>query len=271
MCLLLVVYATSIVAQDYVSIDNVEQIMYYDYIFCETAGNKESVKRRLMLLEIGKNRSLFCSEKEAYSDSLLMVHGGASPQATLDIIMPQIKGLQGHDYIDYHVYKNYPQNGNIFFVGSLFGERYVVNEEINFKWEIQANRDTTILDLSCLMATTSYGGRDYVAWFAPDVPISDGPYKFCGLPGLIVRIADTENEHIFELQGARYNVSKPLLFNNNYNNDPKLSPPKYVKSFYESIANRASEMEAMLIEPNPELIAKIAGRYKRYNNFIERY
>jgi hypothetical protein len=38
-----------------------------------------------------------------------------------------------------------------------------------------------------------------VAWFAPELPYSDGPYKFNGLPGLIVKIADTRNQYVFEL------------------------------------------------------------------------
>ncbi len=44
-------------------------------------------------------------------------------------------------------------------------------------------------------ATTSWGGRNWVAWFAPEIPIQEGPYKFHGLPGLIVELSDTKNNY----------------------------------------------------------------------------
>lgn len=67
---------------------------------------------------------------------------------------------------------------------------------IDFQWEIK-QETKEILDYSCVKAEGRYMGRDYVAWFAPDVPISDGPYKFHGLPGLILAIEDTQQDHVF--------------------------------------------------------------------------
>ena len=48
-------------------------------------------------------------------------------------------------------------------------------------------------------ATTSFAGRDYVAWFTTEVPILDGPYLFSGLPGLIVELYDTEQHYHFKM------------------------------------------------------------------------
>jgi GLPGLI family protein len=47
-------------------------------------------------------------------------------------------------------------------------------------------------------ATLRYGGRDWIAWFCPEIPLSDGPYKFCGLPGLILKVYDNRMHYIFE-------------------------------------------------------------------------
>jgi GLPGLI family protein len=44
-------------------------------------------------------------------------------------------------------------------------------------------------------ATTEFGGRKWTAWFCEEIPLSDGPYKFKGLPGLIVKISDADNSH----------------------------------------------------------------------------
>src|SRR5690606_1469092 len=53
--------------------------------------------------------------------------------------------------------------------------------------------------MACQRADIRFGGRDWVAWFTTEIPIPDGPYKFCGLPGLIVSIADTQQHWQFDL------------------------------------------------------------------------
>lgn len=48
-------------------------------------------------------------------------------------------------------------------------------------------------------ATANFGGRSWVAWFNKEVNISEGPYKFRGLPGLIFRLEDSGSNFIFTL------------------------------------------------------------------------
>ena len=64
-------------------------------------------------------------------------------------------------------------------------------------WKIE--KDTmTILNQNCQKATTTFKGRNYIAWFAPSIPINIGPWLFNGLPGLILKVSDTKNEFGFE-------------------------------------------------------------------------
>ena len=44
----------------------------------------------------------------------------------------------------------------------------------------------------CQKATTTYGGREWTVWYTPDIPVSAGPWKFQGLPGLIMAANDSE-------------------------------------------------------------------------------
>ena len=62
---------------------------------------------------------------------------------------------------------------------------------IAHRWQILGDT-ATIQGLACQAAETYYGGRRYVAWFAPSIPIADGPYVFAGLPGLIVKVSDVK-------------------------------------------------------------------------------
>ncbi|MBD5220262.1 MAG: GLPGLI family protein [Bacteroidales bacterium] len=56
----------------------------------------------------------------------------------------------------------------------------------------------TILGYKCNMAQTDYHGRRWHAWFTPEIPFSDGPWKFCGLPGLILLVTDSDNKYRLE-------------------------------------------------------------------------
>ncbi|MGI4762537.1 MAG: GLPGLI family protein [Janthinobacterium lividum] len=71
-----------------------------------------------------------------------------------------------------------------------------------FTWVI-APTTATIAGYACQRATTTFGGRTWEAWFTRAVPIADGPYKFSGLPGLIVKVADTRGHFVFALTKLR--------------------------------------------------------------------
>ena len=59
------------------------------------------------------------------------------------------------------------------------------------EWKIVADSAKNICGHSCKLATTTWRGREWKAWFAPDINVSAGPWKFHGLPGLILEMDDT--------------------------------------------------------------------------------
>lgn len=69
------------------------------------------------------------------------------------------------------------------------------------QWEVVADSTKTILGYECLMARTAYHGRDWTAWFAPEIPVKDGPWKFTGLPGLILMASESHGIHSFTANG----------------------------------------------------------------------
>ena len=64
----------------------------------------------------------------------------------------------------------------------------------------------TILGYLCQKATTFFRGRNYEAWFSPEIPIKEGPWKLYGLPGLILKAATEDYVFVFEAIGLE-NVS----------------------------------------------------------------
>jgi len=75
-------------------------------------------------------------------------------------------------------------------------------EAINFNWKIESER-SKIGEYQAQKATTEFGGRKWTAWFSEDLPFQDGPYKFYGLPGLIVKIEDANQNYSWVLKGNK--------------------------------------------------------------------
>ena len=92
-----------------------------------------------------------------------------------------------------------------------------------FEWELMEAVDT-IAGYTCSTAKTSFRGREWTVWFTMEIPISAGPWKFNGLPGLILKAQDDKLDYIWECQNitqARnpivyYNVKKDVLTRNKW-------------------------------------------------------
>lgn len=79
------------------------------------------------------------------------------------------------------------------------------------QWKLDEDIDT-ICGYECQKATCTWRGREYTAWFAPELPFQLGPWKFGGLPGLIMKIADSKNEYTFEaiaVEQGSFPIYKP--------------------------------------------------------------
>ena len=84
-------------------------------------------------------------------------------------------------------------------------------------WKFDALQSETILGYECRKATVDFAGRTYSVWFALELPLPYGPYKFGGLPGLILRIQDAKGQFIWECVGLEKS-SKPII-SYEYNNE----------------------------------------------------
>jgi len=84
-------------------------------------------------------------------------------------------------------------------------------------WVIAEDSTKTILDYQCIMATADYHGRKWTVWFTPEIPMQDGPWKFCGLPGLIMEASEPSGQHSFTVTGIETS-SQPIypVYNTEY-------------------------------------------------------
>lgn len=123
----------------------------------------------------------------------------------------------------------------------FFTSEYVLRQEINssFNWLI-LDEFKTIGRYQARKAKGSFRGRDYIVWFTYEIPLNLGPWRFFGLPGLILEAYDTKGLFSFEIISidipARINtpVIKPLKGRKivgweNYKDYVKKAISKYAK------------------------------------------
>ncbi len=109
----------------------------------------------------------------------------------------------------------------------IFGQSYLYEEPIpEINWQL-SDGTKEILGYECHKATARWRGRDWTAWYS-DIPFSDGPYKFTGLPGLILGLEDATGEHKFQAIGIKKD-NYPFGF------DKKFNPIKTKREKFEAM------------------------------------
>lgn len=88
------------------------------------------------------------------------------------------------------------------------GENYIYQENVpDIDWELLEGTED-ILGYTCGKAKATWRGREWTAWYC-DIPESIGPWKFNGLPGLILKLSDKSGEQMFiaeEIRKYEYSI-----------------------------------------------------------------
>lgn len=97
---------------------------------------------------------------------------------------------------------------------------YVKDKAKNINWELQ-EETKYISSFNCQKAIGQFRGRTYTVWFTFEIPVSAGPWKLNGLPGLILEASDSKNQfHFFaekiELSSNNSLISKQKFLTQNY-------------------------------------------------------
>ena len=99
-----------------------------------------------------------------------------------------------------YVVKNFGERKTTYY-GEATGELGHYEENMDEQnWET-SDSTLNILGYECILAETDYHGRHWKVWFTPEIPIHDGPWKLCGLPGLILKANADNGKYCFEATG----------------------------------------------------------------------
>ncbi|MFY1046541.1 GLPGLI family protein [Chryseobacterium sp. GP-SGM7] len=170
----------------------------YEYKFIPDSANISDIKTEIMNLDTSPTESKFYSYSVYKSDSIMKVD---LEKQLANTGMINIKSDQNKGSVMYSVSKDYPDY-KVFLHNQLLADQYKISDDRKIIWKISSDKQK-IGEWNTQKAETEFGGRKWVAWFAPDIPIQDGPYKFHGLPGLIVKLEDNTKSHVFNLQGVK--------------------------------------------------------------------
>lgn len=166
----------------------------YEVTMKPNVSDRSDIKTELAYLDVGPKKSVYYSENRFKRDSIMQ-----RMRETRSFDRSQTETLQSN--IDYIIDKDFAEQ-QVTYKGRIGRDQYEYVEDRKMNWRILPET-VKIGDYKTQKAETDFGGRKWTAWFTPDLPFQDGPYKFSGLPGLIVKLEDTDGDYAFNLKEVK--------------------------------------------------------------------
>ena len=181
--------------------DYAQRRFFYKMIFVEDTLKREKKTEAQCVLEIGRHGSSFMDLYQLAWDSLS--DAVTRRKGSMMELFTEGAGLVKKIKWRIVLLKGYPEGADRHQQEVPLTGRYEYEcPSPSFDWQI-GKETKEIMEYTCRKATCHHSGRDYTAWYAEDIALSDGPYIFRGLPGLIVAIGSDDGEYVFELNGMQ--------------------------------------------------------------------
>ncbi|MFW5793635.1 MAG: GLPGLI family protein [Bacteroidota bacterium] len=243
-------------------IDECIYAVSYNLTYQKDTSDIYSICTESMILFVGNETSLFCSLNDFQNmenqNISSISFGNERPLEIRD------KGVKPSIF-QYRIYKNYPK-GYITYTDFVPLSFYKYEEPLDaIEWDIKEDK-RKIFGFAVQRAVAKYGGRIWEAWFATNLPINDGPYKFSGLPGLILKIQDSEKHYVFELEEVgRCDEPIPIkIAKLNYINTNRKTFHDIKKNYTQNIHEQLINLGVVMDDPEP-----LKAASKTDNNFLE--
>ena len=163
-----------------------------------------------MTLRIGKTSAMLYPPKRMWVDSLLQTNFELHEKLYREMNPPghaEYKPLGGLERE--YLFRNI-NDGETMVYRVIAGEHYSYTEPTEMPvWQIQSETKE-LLGYSCQLASCEFRGRRWYAWFSPDIPINEGPWKLFGLPGLVLEAYDSKKHYAYEAVGLYTKNLQPV-------------------------------------------------------------
>ena len=162
------------------------------------------------ILQIAPEKSYFYNAQTYYVDSMENDPQGRilyeeALKASISKGKEMFKFLSQQGFMPesrYRCLKDF-NNNNMRIWDSNMGSKYRYDIDMaDLIWEL-GDSIKTVVGYECQNAYADYHGRKWEVWFAPDIPIKDGPWQLFGLPGLIMEATTDDGLYSFEIIGIQ--------------------------------------------------------------------
>lgn len=182
------------------TVDQSQIDIYYDYRHLTDTTDNTKFKEDVMILQFGMRMSKFYSYQTMVFDSLLSI---SSPEE----VLANINKFRGGE--SFVIYNDFAK-GEMEYIDKIAQDYISYTEPTpSFEWQL-LDEEKEILGLPCKRAECSFRGRNYVAWYCEALPIPSGPWKFGGLPGVILEVADSEGHYSFTASAFHLEQTRPI-------------------------------------------------------------
>lgn len=249
----------------------------YEYKF-KTDSTAQDYQSAKMVLDITKAEVKFFPYLQIENDSISKNRGYIS--TSWNSALPTLsRKLNSFDNVSYYYMSSY----------------FKMESKDEMIWKLE-NETKKVGKFKLQKATTDFGGREWTAWFDPEIPFSEGPFKFRGLPGLIFEIGDENQFFKFSLiksEKVKENYKVPqftesFTLNNLYPISIELYNKKKMENYEDPLRQMREGFMASQNNPNITNSYEISGvkitsveqfrpmkadfqkRYRKGNNDIER-
>lgn len=241
-------------------IDEAKLIVTYTVTMNLAPEYEEGTFEDILTLEIGTKVSK-CYSQTLHKEDLLWtneeVSSGERVWVRNAFIYPSI-GEEVYKYSPYGGQKEDIVTLRLFGFDDVY--RYADNKPA-FNWRLTGEKKV-ILGYNCQKGVTDFRGRTYEAWFTTELPFRDGPYKFDGLPGLILDIQDKEGHYHWSCTGIVVPKTKETINQYQWNYVP--TTREKVRATVEKAYSKTTQY---LLTTRIYLVEKVNDRYQKVNKF----
>ena len=188
--------------------DTAQILVHYKFSHVRDTNNRAHPNTENMVLFVGKASGSFRSYDRQLQNELYrrQMQEAINNSPDGNIRLDHKITASGTEYYQFINYKKLVRKEKMM-------NSYLINDVLPvINWHISGDK-ANFAELHCQKATCHFRGRDYTAWFCPDLPVRVGPWKLNGLPGVIVEAYDAKKEVVFKfdrVEKAVLGASKPI-------------------------------------------------------------
>lgn len=224
---------------------NIPLLLFTIISYCQTTNYFEAVYDIYYNTELPQERKAKLEVDKTNKHSIFHIYKNKDANSDTSVSSNEdgVSYTIQYNDLDRFIEMNF-EDSSIFSKETHRGKVYFVKDSIlSLNWKLDYDDEKKIGSLICKKATTHFRGRDYTAWYTLEIPLPYGPYKFHGLPGLIVSISDSSNTFSWIIASYKLQAEKPKFKFND-----RLEPLITAKKYYGEIRYPADNEREKIIQ-----------------------